>query len=82
MSSWTAIVTCLALVLYLVHAVQVTLARGRYIPVAVAPLKGPIHIPKGPPRRMTCTRKGSSETSLTHSGIPLLNWLPGFPGIR
>src|SRR6185369_17976493 len=33
MSSWTAIVTCLALVLYLVHAIRVTLARGRYIPV-------------------------------------------------
>ena len=31
MSSWTAIVTCLALVLYLVHAIRVTLARGRYI---------------------------------------------------
>jgi glutathione S-transferase len=30
MSSWTAIVTCLALVLYLVHAIRVTLARGRY----------------------------------------------------
>ena len=30
MSSWTAIITCLALVLYLVHAIRVTLARGRY----------------------------------------------------
>lgn len=36
MSSWTAIVTCLALVLYLVHATRVTLARGRYNIVAPA----------------------------------------------
>ena len=36
MSSWTAIVTCLALVLYLVHAIRVTLARGRYSIMAPA----------------------------------------------
>ena len=36
MSNGTAIVTCLALVLYLVHAVRVTLARGRYNIIAPA----------------------------------------------
>jgi glutathione S-transferase len=36
MSSWTAIVTCLALALYLVHAVRVTLARGTYSIMAPA----------------------------------------------
>jgi glutathione S-transferase len=42
MSSWTAIVTCLALVLYLVLAVRVTLARGRYSIMAPATTGHPV----------------------------------------
>jgi hypothetical protein len=42
MSSWTAIVTCFALVLYLVLVVRVTLARGRYNIIAPATTGHPV----------------------------------------
>jgi glutathione S-transferase len=42
MSGWTVIITCLALVLYLAHAVRVTLGRGKYNIVAPATTGHPI----------------------------------------